>query len=329
MPYYTLFSLTLFTGTLMSLSSNHWIYVWMGFEMNLMSFIPMILHSNSNQETEAAVKYFLTQALGSSMILLAALSISFSSFSVFSSNLMMLMITFSLMVKMGAAPFHFWLPQVMMSISWTSCMILATWQKIAPLFIIASISSTLSNKFMMSLGAIGAIIGGLGGLNQTHLRPLLAYSSISHLGWMMSATCISMYSTTIYFSIYALTTLSIMLIMYFNTTKSNYISSLTNTSLALSSSLMILFLSLGGLPPLLGFFPKWIMIKSMIAQNMMMFTTFMILGSLISLFYYMSLFFNMYTNYSMEMYKNKASPSLMISTTIIATMTLGLIPMIM
>nr|UOU20220.1 NADH dehydrogenase subunit 2 [Glycera sp. i ZZ-2021] len=329
MPYYSLFSLTLFTGTLMALSSNHWVYVWMGFEINLMSFIPMILQSNSNQETEAAIKYFLIQALGSSFILLSSLSLTFNPFSIFSSNLMAFTLIFALMIKMGAAPFHFWLPQVMSSVSWLSCMILATWQKIAPLFIIVSISSTFSFKFIMVMAAIGTIVGGLGGLNQTHLRPLLAYSSISHLGWMMAASCVSMYTTITYFFIYMLMTLSIMLIMYTNTAKSNYISSMSNLSLTLSISLMILFLSLGGLPPLLGFFPKWIMIKSLVFQNMTTFALIMILGSLISLFYYLSLFFNLFMNNAIEMYKNKVSSSLMINMSIFSTMTLGLIPLIM
>nr|ALS46267.1 NADH dehydrogenase subunit 2 [Glycera americana] len=328
MPYYSLFSLTLFTGTLMALSSNHWIYVWMGFEINLMSFIPMILQSNSNQETEAAVKYFLIQALGSSLILLSSLSLMFNPYSIFSSNLMMFMLMFALMIKMGAAPFHFWLPQVMSSISWVSCMILATWQKIAPLFIIVSVSSAFSFKFIMIMAVIGTIVGGLGGLNQTHLRPLLAYSSISHLGWMMAASSISAYSTIAYFSIYAIMTLSIMIIMFSYTAKSNYISSMSNMSLTFSVSLMILFLSLGGLPPLLGFFPKWVMIKSLICQNMFMFALIMVLGSLISLFYYLSLFFNLFTNNSLELYKNKTSTSFMINASILSTLTLGLFPLI-
>nr|ALQ78827.1 NADH dehydrogenase subunit 2 [Hemipodia simplex] len=328
MPYYTLFSLTLFMGTVMALSSNHWIYVWMGFEINLMSFIPMMLHSNTNQETEASVKYFLVQALGSSLILLSSLSIMFSPFSMFSLSAMTLTLLLALMIKMGAAPFHFWLPQVMSSINWISCMVLATWQKIAPLFIIASISTPVASKFLMFMAIAGALIGGLGGLNQTHLRPLLAYSSISHLGWMIAATCISMYTTTTYFMIYVFMTISIMLIMHVASAKSNYISTLSNTSFTLSMSLMILFMSLGGLPPLLGFFPKWIMIKAMVFQNMLMFIMLMVLGSLISLFYYLSLFFNLFLNNSASTLKNKTSMPLLINMSIVSTLTLGLVPLI-
>nr|ALQ78788.1 NADH dehydrogenase subunit 2 [Glycera dibranchiata] len=329
MPYHMLFTTTLVTGTLMALSSNHWIYVWMGFEINLLSFIPIMLHSDKNQETEASIKYFLIQALGSSLILLSSMSILFAPYSIFSPNLMMYMLIFALMVKMGAAPFHFWLPQIMSSISWMSCAILATWQKIAPLFIIVSVTSPLSNKVIMTMAIISTLIGGLGGLNQTHLRALLAYSSIGHLGWMIAGSVISMSITSLYFLIYSLMTLSIMFISYDNTVKSNYMTSISNMSTSLSLSLMILFLSLGGLPPLLGFLPKWMMIKSMIFQNMYLFISIMIISSLISLFYYLSLFFNLFLNQSMKMHENKSAPSMMMNTSIVVTLTLGMVPLIM
>nr|ALQ78801.1 NADH dehydrogenase subunit 2 [Glycera capitata] len=328
MPYYSLFTTTLFMGTFMTLSSNHWVYMWMGFEINLMSFIPMILHSNTNQETEAAVKYFLIQALGSSLILLSSLSMTFNPYSIFSQNVMLFTLIFALMIKMGAAPFHFWLPQIMSSISWLMCMILATWQKIAPLFIIISISSSISNKFIMLIAMISTTVGGLGGLNQTHLRPLLAYSSIAHLGWMIGASSISSCTSTVYFIIYAMMTLSIMSIMFINTLKSNYMSSISNMPISISLSLMILFLSLGGLPPLLGFFPKWLMIKSMIFQNMFMFVSVMIMGSLISLFYYLSLFFNMYTNNMTKIHMNKLTSPLIMGITIMSSLTLGIAPLV-
>nr|ALS46243.1 NADH dehydrogenase subunit 2 [Glycera unicornis] len=329
MPYYTLFSATLFMGTLMCLSSNHWIYIWMGFEINLMSFIPLILHNNTNQETEAAVKYFLAQALGSSLILLSSFSLLFHPFSSLPTSLALPTLVFAMMTKMGAAPFHFWLPQVMNSISWASCMILATWQKIAPLFILCSASSVLSNKFVMLTAMTGTLIGGLGGLNQTHLRPLLAYSSIGHLGWMIAATSISLYATASYFSIYSLMTLAIMYTLHSHASKNNFISSMNSISSLSAFSLMVLFLSLGGLPPLLGFFPKWLMIKFMIYQNMLTFLIIMIVGSLISLFYYLSLFFNLFTNSILSSMKTKLGPSGPLNMSVIATTTLGLIPLIM
>nr|ALS46280.1 NADH dehydrogenase subunit 2 [Glycera fallax] len=328
MPYYSLFSTTLLMGTLMCLSSNHWVYIWMGFEVNLMSFIPMILHSKANQETEAAIKYFLTQALGSSLILLSSFSLLFHPFSIFSANSMLHTLIFAMMVKMGAAPFHFWLPQVMSGISWTSCMVLTTWQKIAPLFIISSASCTLSNKFLMGVATIGTFAGGLGGLNQTHLRPLLAYSSVGHLGWMIAASSISLYNTTTYFLIYTFMTLTIMYIMHSHTSKSNYISSISGMPPTLSTSLMVLFLSLGGLPPFVGFLPKWLMIKSMISQNMTLFTSLMILGSLISLFYYLSLFFNLFTNHSVPSMGTKMNMAVTTNMSIITTMALGLTQML-
>ncbi len=326
MPYYSLFLLTLFSGTIITLSSNHWIYIWIGFEVNLISFIPLILHSSNNQETEAAVKYFLVQALGSSLILLSSLSILFSPFSIFSYNISIFNLIFALLIKIGAAPFHFWLPQVMSRITWTSCIILATWQKIAPLLIMISISCFFSNKIIIILATLRTIIGGLGGLNQTHLRPLLAYSSIRHLGWMIARAVISSISTIIYFLIYSLITLSIILSVSINSSKTNYISSISNISLSFSICLIILFISLGGLPPLLGFLPKWLIIKTLILENIVFFSFIIIISSLIRLFYYLSVFFNIFINHTPSSGNTPIPKNIIVNLTIISTITLGLVP---
>lgn len=329
MPYYTLFLFTLFTGTLISLSSNHWIYVWIGFEINLLSFIPIILQSNNNQETEAAVKYFLIQALGSAIILLSSISILLQNFSIFSYNSIIYTLIFALMIKIGAAPFHFWLPQIIIRVKWTTCMILATWQKIAPLFIVITSSSMLTNKLLITIAITRTITGAIGGLNQTHLRPLLAYSSIGHLGWIIARASISALFTLTYFIIYSLMTLTIIITVLLNTMKRNYISSVSNISLTTAYSLIILFLSLGGLPPLLGFLPKWILIKTIINQNILLFISIIIIRSLIRLFYYLSIFFNIFINHAPNIHTNKNSTSIITNLSLISTSTLGIVPLIL
>lgn len=329
MPHHSLFLLTLFTGTLIALSSNHWIYIWIGLEINLLSFIPLILHRKRNQETEAATKYFLVQALGSSLILLSSLSVLFSSFSILSANLTTYTLALALIIKIGAAPFHFWLPQIILNIRWVSCIILRTWQKIAPLFIIvAGIASLTSSKIIILQAVIRTLIGGIGGLNQTHLRPLLAYSSIRHLGWIIRSSIISTSVTLTYFVTYSLITVSIILICNTFSVKKNYISSFTNLSLPLILSLILLFLSLAGLPPLLGFLPKWLIIKCIIAQRIYIYVIIIILGSLIRLFYYLSIFFNLFLNSSLKMHENKTNFSIMVPLSIITTLTLGVPPLL-
>lgn len=329
-PYYTLFLITLFIGTIISLSSNHWIYVWIGFEVNLLSFIPIILQSQNNQETEASVKYFLIQALGSSLILMSSLSILLQNFSVFSHNITSIALSLALIIKMGVAPFHFWLPQLIINISWPICVILATWQKIAPLFIITTLSRLIINKFFIFIAVIRTIVGALGGLNQTHLRALLAYSSIGHIGWIIASSILSSLTIILYFFIYSAITVRIIIILNINSTKNNYISSISNTNKVIIITLIILFFSLGGLPPLLGFLPKWVIIKTLVFQNILRFSLIIITSSLVRLFYYLSLFFNIFTNYSSNTFynKNKRLPSFIINTSIISTLSLGIIPLL-
>nr|YP_009136896.1 NADH dehydrogenase subunit 2 [Goniada japonica]AKE32093.1 NADH dehydrogenase subunit 2 [Goniada japonica] len=330
MPYYFLFLSTLFMGSIMSISANHWIFVWMGLEINLLSFIPIMFSSMSNQETEASVKYFMTQALGSSFILLSAFSITSMNLHLISPNMWTTMLFMGLMIKMGAAPFHFWLPQVMMSLSWYSCMILTTWQKLAPIFIMLSISSFANSYFITMIAMIGTMIGGIGGLNQSQLRPLLAYSSISHLGWIMMGLSMSYSITFIYFMIYVFTTLPIMYMLNTLSKKSNSMLSIMTINPYLLSILMILFMSLGGLPPFLGFFPKWSMIQIMSMNNLILPSLIMLAGSLMNLFYYLNIFFNLYINSTQNFMFSIQTPNYTTNlTAILFTLSLMIFPWIM
>jgi NADH:ubiquinone oxidoreductase subunit 2 (subunit N) len=85
------------------------------------------------------------------------------------------------MIKLGMAPFHFWLPHVIGGIRWVSCVVLSVWQKVGPIFILRSFVFSW-RLYIFIFAALGAIVGGVGGINQSQLRVLLAYSSIGHMG---------------------------------------------------------------------------------------------------------------------------------------------------
>jgi len=154
----------------------------MGLEVNLLSFIPLIVSSINDRETERALKYFLVQALGSRFILFSAFSITNYPNSMVRCNLSYIIIIARIMVKMGIAPFHFWLPHVMGGIRWFSCMLLRVWQKVAPLLLLRSIIKVEYMSAYIVLGGFGSLVGGVGGINQSQMRVLLAYSSIGHMG---------------------------------------------------------------------------------------------------------------------------------------------------
>lgn len=87
---------------------------------------------------------------------------------------------------MGIFPFHFWFPGVIAGLPWLSCLFLSTWQKVGPLFLIISLLEVnLITWLLLTFCVVASgsrLLGGLGGINQTQVRALLAYSSIGHLG---------------------------------------------------------------------------------------------------------------------------------------------------
>lgn len=288
-PATPLFISTLILRTFLSISASHWLLLWLGLELNLLRFIPFIITSKSLQETEGAVKYFIAQALGSALILLGAL-ILFNPH--LSPELRIIPIILGAINKLGLAPCHFWFPTVIASISWLSCLTLATWQKIIPLIILISLPISQSFLFLILAGGLRSLIGGIGGINQTSLRPLLAYSSIGHLGWIICTRTVSSSTATIYFISYILIVTPIIILFISKNIFSNIqLFSLSKSKLSFQLSAAILFISLGGLPPLFGFFPKWIAIQSITSREILFLPLILILGALINLYFYLNLSF--------------------------------------
>nr|AGY61320.1 NADH dehydrogenase subunit 2 [Halocaridina rubra] len=283
-PHHGLFLITLLAGLLIAISSSSWFILWMGLELNLMSFIPLLSSSENRYSAESALKYFLIQALGSSSLLMA------STLSLFLSKAWTSIVLLSLLLKTGAAPFHFWLPPVMQGIDWFQCFILMTIQKMAPISMMSLILTTnLSSLTLTSSSILSATVGALGGLNQTLTRKILAYSSINHMGWMLAAISANEQMWTIYFMAYSLITLSVVSI--FSSKQIFHINQVLTTNIYPQTTKMMLFLnllSLGGMPPLLGFFPKMMMIQEfMSSQLSLLWLSILLASALLTLFFYL------------------------------------------
>lgn len=159
-----------------------------------------------------------------------------------------------------------------------------TWQKIAPLILI---SYCLLPSFFTVIIALSIIIGSLGGLNQTSLRKIIAFSSINHLGWILAAILLIENLWEIYFSIYTFLSFSIIYIFHsFKLSHINQAFSLFNNAPLIKFCLFINLLSLGGLPPFLGFFPKWLIIQSLSINNIIFLIFIIVCITLITLYYY-------------------------------------------
>nr|AMH85487.1 NADH dehydrogenase subunit 2 [Microsepsis sp. ACMJ-2016] len=295
-----MFMCILMSGTMITVSANSWLGAWMGLEINLLSFIPLMSDNNNLVSTEASLKYFLTQALASSVLLFAVILFMLENHFTFQiNNYSSWIILSSLLLKSGTAPFHFWFPNVMEGLSWMNSLILMTWQKIAPLMLI---SYLIIKPLLICSIFLSAVIGALGGFNQTSLRKLMAFSSINHLSWMISAMMISESLWLMYFSIYSFLSFTIVFMLkIFNIFHINQLFAMFNNSKMFKLFSLLNLLSLGGLPPFMGFLPKWLLIQSLTLYNQLFLLTFMVLMTLITLYFYMRL---CYSAFMLNYYEN-------------------------
>lgn len=296
-----MFQSTLFLGTFITISANNWLSAWIGLEINLLSFIPLINNNNNLLSSESSLKYFLTQTLASAVLLFTIIIYILNYnlyFDIFYYNSFNITIISSLILKSGIAPLHFWFPNVIEGINWINSLILITWQKLAPLILI----SYLIIKFITPIILISIITRALGGINQTSLRKIMAFSSINHLRWIIACILYREILWLNYFYIYSF--LSTTLIYFFYNNQLFYINQLFfsyNSSKELQIITFFNFLSLGGLPPFIGFFPKWIVIE-ILAFNQLFLMTIIVIITLLILFFYIRL---CYSRFIINYYENK------------------------
>nr|YP_010160594.1 NADH dehydrogenase subunit 2 [Theretra oldenlandiae]QRH17784.1 NADH dehydrogenase subunit 2 [Theretra oldenlandiae] len=304
------FLFILFFSTMISISSNSWFGCWIGLEINLLSFIPLISNSNNLLSSEASLKYFLTQSIASMNFLFSILMkmILMKNFEM--NNFISIMINSSLLMKMGSTPFHFWFPNISEGLSWFNNFLLMTWQKITPLILL---SYYLNFNFLYFIIIMNVMIGAIGGLNQTSLRKLMAFSSINNLGWMIFTMLISENLWMFYFMMYSFL-ISIMFFLFYNLNMF-FINQLfiNNMNFMIKLNLLINFMSLGGLPPFMGFLPKWIVINFLMINKFYLLTFIMVMSSLITIYFYIRIIYSsfMFNYFKMKWFKINFKNNLM------------------
>nr|YP_009907543.1 NADH dehydrogenase subunit 2 [Bothrogonia yunana]QLI54100.1 NADH dehydrogenase subunit 2 [Bothrogonia yunana] len=283
-----LFFNTMVLGVMVSISTNNFIMIWSGLELSLMSFIPLM--SNSNLlSSESMMKYFIVQSMSSSIMI--------SGLVLMGINTMQseYMIVSSVMMKIGMAPFHNWMLTVIEGITYEMMLIMFTMMKVPPLMMISYMNVTLYLPIMISL-----IVGAIWGINQNSLRKMLGYSSIYNMAYMCS--CIKMVSVWSMFMInYAIVVTSVIMVFlkmnvfYFNQMMVN------SFKKSMNISIWLLMLSLGGVPPMMGFLGKLMVLEYLISINQFLLTAMMIISSLPVMFYYMRCSFMSMTMSSISM----------------------------
>nr|ABW88281.1 NADH dehydrogenase subunit 2 [Anolis distichus] len=290
-PIYAIMMSSLATGTIITMTSYHWLMAWIGLEINTLAILPIISTSHHPRSTEAATKYFLTQTAASATVLFSSMlnawqtgTWDITQMSYMPSNLLLSM---ALAMKLGLAPLHFWLPEVLQGSTLFTALIIVTWQKLAPMSLIYLTINNLNPTILLILGLLSSTIGGWGGLNQTQTRKIMAYSSIVNLGWMATIATIMTSLMVMNLLIYLVMTTALFSLLIFS--KSKTIQD-TTTTWTLSPTMTIvmtfLLLSLGGLPPMTGFAPKWLILEELTTQNLIPLAILMAVFSLLSLFFY-------------------------------------------
>nr|AAD02519.1 NADH dehydrogenase subunit 2 [Sceloporus angustus] len=338
----TILMSSLASGTIITMSSHHWLMAWIGLEMNTLAIIPMISKQHHPRATEAATKYFLTQAAASALILFSSTVNAWhtGTWDILNSTntTANTLLTMALAMKLGLAPMHFWLPEVLQGSTMKTALIITTWQKLAPMALIYMTHNNLSTTILLTMGMISATLGGWAGLNQTQTRKIMAFSSIAHLGWMAMILTIMPNILLINLLLYLTMTTSVFMVLILLNSK-NIKDMMTSWTMSptITAMTMLTLLSLGGLPPLTGFMPKWLILEELTTQNLTTAATIMAMSSLLSLFFYLRLSYtstitlspNMTTSTHKWRYKHSTSTLLLTLTLPTSLLMLPMTPMLL
>nr|YP_004934934.1 NADH dehydrogenase subunit 2 [Pedipes pedipes]AEQ93864.1 NADH dehydrogenase subunit 2 [Pedipes pedipes] len=273
---FLVFFLMVVFGSMISISSGHWVLCWTGMELAFLGLLPFLLMGKGSLNSEYAFKYFAVQAAASVMLFIAG-SMMFI-FLVINAYFSLLFL-FSVCVKLGIFPGHFWVMSILTAFEYPACFLLLVPMKIPSLFFLYLYFNTTSfmcDLFLATAG-LSALVGALLGINQTSIRGVLEASSISHSGWL--GVSVISGKMTQYFLVYSFTTLILLFFLF----------------LGHSFMAAVTMLSLGGLPPFLMFIAKYNVVSGAIySGNHLTFLILPILGSALSMVFYLKFSYNLF-----------------------------------
>ena len=245
-------------------------------EVNLLGFIILLVNNNNN---ERSLKYFLIQSLRSVILIRSALLTEN-----FSSKNLQLLIILALLLKLGTAPLHFWLPIITENLTNYQLIFLLTWQKLAPLYLVFTLPFQNITVFFIIRRLL---VGALGSLNELRIYSLLTYSSINHTGWILLTMLSNEIITVLYLIFYTIMVTVVLLPINSKSSQSIWLIKNSNKYLIFMN-----LLSLAGLPPFAGFIIKWILLSQIFTYLNIMINMIIILTSIILLYFYLRISMN-------------------------------------
>nr|AMX74144.1 NADH dehydrogenase subunit 2 [Nuttalliella namaqua]UYB78171.1 NADH dehydrogenase subunit 2 [Nuttalliella namaqua] len=273
-----------------SFSSNNWFLIWVMMEISLISFIP-IIKNNTLFNSSALMIYFLIQSLSSILFLLSMIFNYMKSYNQITSLLILL----TILLKIGFPPFHSWMIQMSNGLTLIHLFFMITLMKIIPFYFLSFFHFYLLQMMILFSIFLSTILG----LNQTLIPKIIIFSSISHMNWMLSIMMYYYFSWIPYFLIYTLITFMLiksMLLLKWNSINSPIF---INNSKTINFQMMVNLMSLAGMPPFLGFFPKWMSIM-LLSSSMSMILLALLISSLINIYIYLRITFSILLNMSMK-----------------------------
>ena len=360
--YFTI-SLLGLIGTMIMISANSLLMLYLGIELLSLSLYALIgFNKKSSLSSEAAIKYYVLGAMSSGILLFGISliygftgSITYDDIASQLTNIDMnsvdyiaiifgiIFITASLCFKFGAAPFHMWVPDIYQGSLISTTILLSTLPKIAVFivflklyFIPFIILKEVWSDILIFVGMLSIIIGSLFALTQENIKRLLAYSAISNIGFIiLSLGLVSVdgiHSSLYYTMVYSLTALASFGIITHITSNSNGIEKITDLA-GLSKThpyfaflILITMLSSAGIPPLIGFHAKLMVIKALIGSSYIMLSIIVVIMTVVSAYYYLKVIKTIYFDSREDLISTYSNSSVILSINVLSLIALGIFP---
>lgn len=316
------YTLTLFalSGMSVMVSAGHFLTAYIGLELLSLSLYAMIaLRRDSADAAEAALKYFVLGALASGLLLYgismvygATGSLEFASVlanaydgqaNTWLLKLGLVFIVVAVAFKLGAVPFHMWVPDVYQGAPTSVAAFVGTVPKIAAVvfafrILVTGLGSTVNDwtPMLAILAVASLLVGNLAAIMQSNIKRMLAYSTVSHMGFILLAFMAGAIGFTagLYYAIayvvMGLVGFGVLMLLSNEAFECEEISDLAglNQRHAWYAFLMLLAMfSMAGIPPLMGFYAKFAVIKALLSQGFVWISVFAVVMSLIGAFYYL------------------------------------------
>ena len=343
---YPILILSSVLGMMVMISSNDLIVFYMGLELqSLALYVLATFNRDQLKSSEAGLKYFVLSALSSGLLLYGCSLIygftGSTNFNLIASQLNsneyaitfgIVFILVGLAFKISAVPFHMWAPDVYEGSPTSVTLFFTMVPKIAALtvfirFLYVPFLNLIEQwqMILIFLSIASMLFGAIAAIGQTNLKRLIAYSSISHIGYALAGLATGsnngIQSSVIYITIYILMNLGFFSCLLMMKRNNKYfediedLSGLSKNHPLLSLSLLLILFSLAGIPPLAGFFAKFYIFKSVLEQSMFFLAIVGLLSTVVAAFYYLRIIKIMYFDKEKEKYDTDHSLWLKFSLT--------------